>query len=102
MKGKYIMGLRFTREFKRIIEELTEAILKIDNFYQFFEMSKQEWLALTEEEQKEVAKTLADDVFYALGMDPKVEICGGIIEFLKENNIIQVSSKECILGIIEL
>ena len=96
------MGLRFTREFKRIIEELTDSILKIDCFYQFFEMSKQEWLALTEEEQKECAKTLADDVFYALGMDPKVEISSGMVEFFKESNSIHVTSKGTVVGIVKL
>ena len=96
------MGLRFTREFKRIIEELTEAILKIDCFYQFFEMSKQEWLALTEEERKECARTLADDVFYALGMDPKIQISEGIVEFSKDSNSIKVTSKGSNVGVIIL
>lgn len=96
------MGLKFTRDFKRIIDELTESILKIHSFYQFFEMSEEEWLGLGEDEKRECARTLADDVFYALGVDPIVEISEGVIEYYKSNNFIQITSKNNIVGIVKL
>jgi xylose isomerase len=102
VKGNKNMGLRFTREFKRIIDELSEGILKIDSFYELFEMTEKEWVCLSDEEKKECARTLADDIFYALGMDPIVEVAQGQVQYYRKENTIKVTSKENILGLIQL
>ncbi|WP_163192978.1 hypothetical protein [Clostridium thermarum] len=96
------MSLKFSREFKRIIDELTEGILKIESFYELFEMSEEQWAGLNDSEQKECARTLADDIFFALGMNPIVEVAQGSVQYVKEENVIKVSSNNNILEIIQL
>lgn len=84
------MALTYTREFKRIIEELAEGIMKIDGFYEFFDMSKNDWESLSLEEKFECAKTLADDVFYALGKEPTMPMCGAVLQYDKSEGIIKI------------
>ena len=84
------MALTYTREFKRIIEELAEGIMKINSFYEIFDMSKNDWDALSIEEKFECARTLADDVFYALGKEPVMPMCDAIIQYDKSEGIIRI------------
>jgi hypothetical protein len=85
------MGVKYIREYEEIIQELTDALYKIENFYEFFDMTAEDWIDIPESERKECALTLADDLFYALGNDPEITIGDGIIKHDKSKNIIVVS-----------
>ena len=57
------MSLKFSREYKRIIDELASALLVIEDIYSFLNMEKNIWEKFQDEERKELIKTLADDIF---------------------------------------
>jgi hypothetical protein len=84
------MGLKYTREYKQLIDELAFSIIGIDKFYEFFEMDENQWKALDNSEQKEIAKTLADDIFYALGLESEFQLNNGFIKYLAYENCIDV------------
>lgn len=84
------MGVKFNREYEDISNELTEAIYKIEDFYTFFEMNSMDFNALDEEERKDCAKTLADDLFYGLDVENIITVGIGNIEYNKEEYIIIV------------
>ncbi|CAM3412416.1 hypothetical protein [Marinicrinis lubricantis] len=84
------MGVKFGREYEQIHQELTEAISKIDKFYEMFEMSEFHWSHLAEDEQHKCAATLADDIFYALGEDPEIEVGSGKITYVHQLHHITV------------
>lgn len=96
------MALSYTREYKRIIEELAEGILKIHNFYDFFDMSDGDWNELSAEERFECARTLADDVFYALGKNPSINISNAEVKYQKSEGIIEIKTDCEILSKIQL
>ncbi|MBB3113792.1 hypothetical protein FHS18_005905 [Paenibacillus phyllosphaerae] len=85
------MGVKHAREYKEILEELTEAIGSIGDGYLFFEMEAAEWEGLEVEERKDVLEALADDVFYGLGEDPVIKVGGGMIAYRPKHHCIEVS-----------
>jgi hypothetical protein len=85
------MGVKYTREYEDIIVELTEAIYEIPNFYDFFDMTSEDWNDIPEDERKACASTLADDIFYALGNEPVLSVGSGTIKHNKVKNSIMVS-----------
>ncbi|MFD0712941.1 hypothetical protein [Paenibacillus sp. GCM10027626] len=85
------MGVRHAREYKEILEELTEAIGSIDDGYMFFEMEVSDWEALDAAERKDVMEALADDVFYGLGEDPVIKVGGGMVAYRPKHHCIEVS-----------
>ena len=85
------MGVKFAREYEDIVEELARAIGEIDDCYHFFEMTEADWTDLEEDEQKECLKTLADDVFFGLGTDPKIDIGQGILVYDLKRHVITVN-----------
>lgn len=86
------MGVKFNREYKDISDELTAAIATIDNCYEFFEMEEGDWLALDQSERYECVRTLSDDLFYALGMERKVSVGSGTVEYDAVKHCIKVFS----------
>ncbi|MDP4088549.1 MAG: hypothetical protein Q8930_04660 [Bacillota bacterium] len=91
------MALSYTREYKRIIDELAEGILKIHKFYEFFEMEERDWNQLSHDEKCECAKTLADDVFYALGRESFMNMCDSIIQYDEGKGLIAILEKDKVL-----
>lgn len=85
------MGIKYTREYEDIIKDLSAAIYQIQNFYEFFDITLEDWDNIPESEKKECAVTLADDIFYALGNNPILSVGDGIITHNTGNNIIIVS-----------
>ena len=88
------MGLKYTREYNSVIYELVAGIKLIDKFYEFFEMSEAQWNALVNSEQDEIAKTLADDIFYALGLESHFQLGNGFIKYLAYENCIDIHNVE--------
>jgi hypothetical protein len=96
------MGIKFNRDYEEISRELTEAVYNIDNFYTFFDMNQFDFNALTEDEKMDCAKTLADDLFYGLFTDNKIEIGSGMAEYDNEKHAITISDGKEYKKIIDL
>ncbi|MFB9330763.1 hypothetical protein ACFFSY_32885 [Paenibacillus aurantiacus] len=85
------MGVKHAREYKEILQELTEAIGSIGDGYLFFEMEEEEWTQMEAGERHDVLEALADDVFYGLGEDPVIKVGGGLVAYRAKHHCIEVS-----------
>jgi hypothetical protein len=85
------MGVKFGREYEDIMQELSGALVRMDKVNDSFEMSFEDWEQLEEEERLECIRTLADDLFYALGADPVMYIGGGKVMYDREHHIIKLA-----------
>lgn len=86
------MGLKFTREYDEIIDDFAEGIKNFNNFYEFLNMDENIWNEMPQEQQQEIIKTLADDLFYALGNDKIIDLGSDIIKYLSYENCIVISN----------
>lgn len=68
------MGVKFGREYAAIISEFSQALGPVDGIGAFLEMDAGEWEALGSEGQIDCIRTIADDLFYALGAEKEVSI----------------------------
>jgi hypothetical protein len=96
------MGIKFGREYEDIIHDFTEALLSIDECYAFLEMTAEEWNELEPDEHRECIKTLADDVFYGLGKDPKMRVGSCTVSHEKEKHVIVIHHEETLINVIYL
>lgn len=96
------MGVKFGREYNDIVNDLTTAIGQIRDCYDFFEMSEEDWTDMSSDEQAECLKTLADDVFFALGSDSTIQVGQGLLVYEKSKHIIKVDQGENIISLIQL
>jgi len=85
------MGVKFAREYKEIIEELTDALLEVEGSYEFLEMTALDWKELAAAERRECIRTMADDVFYGLGTEPTLMLGSGRVAYDAGSHRIQVS-----------
>jgi precorrin-6B methylase 2 len=85
------MGVRHAREYSDILKDLTEAVGAIDQSYEFFDMSREDWEGLETAEREEVIEALADDVFYGLGEQPSIVVGGGTVTYHHKHHVIEVS-----------
>ncbi|PZD96421.1 hypothetical protein DNH61_07895 [Paenibacillus sambharensis] len=85
------MGVRHAREYKEILEDLTEAVGGIEDSYTFFDMTAEEWEGLGPAERAEVLEALADDVFYGLGEESTIAVGSGHVTYHPKRHIIEVS-----------
>jgi hypothetical protein len=97
-----VMGVKFTREYSDIIKELTEEIIELSDFYEFFDMTEEDWNLITGEEQRECARTLADDIFYALGNEDTLSVGSGTVKYDKSQGIIKVINSSQLIKIVRL
>ncbi|GAB6992623.1 hypothetical protein [Paenibacillus pini] len=84
------MGVKHGRDYDVILSELTAAVGEIPDSYLFFEMEPNEWKELPGEDQHEVHEALAEDLFYALGTEPVIEVGSGVVMHDKENHRINI------------
>ena len=96
------MGVKFKREYEHIVEEMTDAIISIQDCYDLFEMNQEEWNEMDHEEQRACITTLADDIFYGLGNLPLLTIGSGKIEYDATNHILKVTSVPQVTHLIHL
>ena len=90
------MALQFSREYKRIIEEIADGLSNITDVYSILDMEKHLGRSL-DQDKIEFTKTLADDIFYAWSRpimiigDDKVEYSKekGEINIISQNNVIK-------------
>lgn len=67
------MGVRFNREYEDILKDFTEALASIEDSAEFVEMDVAEWHQLKPSMRQEIAQTIADDLFFALGEDAIID-----------------------------
>lgn len=96
------MGIAFKREYDLIIRDLMEAVQKIENFYEFFEMSQESWEALRKEEQIDCIRAMSNDVFYGLGGQPVLPIGSGMATYDREKGYIKIFDGEKCTQVIQL
>ncbi|MCI3922272.1 hypothetical protein MO973_18745 [Paenibacillus sp. TRM 82003] len=96
------MGVKFNREYKDIVQDLAVALRAIQDGYEAFEMTAEDWQSQDEAEQAEFMKTLADDIFYGLGKLSVMEIGSGKIEYDATNHIIKVYSDDKVVHVVQL
>lgn len=96
------MGIKFGKEYTDIIEDLKQAIGKIKGFYDFFEMTGEDWSELDADQQQDCLKTLADDIFYGLGSETSIQIGRGAVQHDPANHIIKVRDGDNLVSVIYL
>lgn len=96
------IGVKFGREYNDIVDDLSEAIVQVDSFYDFLDMSEQDWNRLSEFDQKECLKTLADDVFFALGNQRKIKLGRGVVFYSQQKHIITVEDGQNVTIVVKL
>ncbi|PZE20119.1 hypothetical protein [Paenibacillus xerothermodurans] len=96
------MGIKFGREYPDIITDFTEALCSIDECYTFLEMTPKEWQGLEPDEQRECIKTLADDVFYGLGTEPRMRIGTCTINYDREKHVIVIHHEDKLINVVYL
>ena len=84
------MGVKHGRDYGEILVELTGAVGRITDGYIFFEMEPEEWVSLPEESRQEVWEALAEDLFYALGNEPVIQVGSGVVIYDKETHRINI------------
>ncbi|WP_150275760.1 hypothetical protein [Paenibacillus tepidiphilus] len=84
------MGVKHGREYGEILTELTEAVGRISDSYVFFEMEPDEWKELPQESKQEVWEALAEDLFFALGDEPMIQVGSGVVIYDKDTHRINI------------
>lgn len=96
------MGVKFNREYEDISEDLSQALLSIEDCYEFFGMEAIDWQDMDHEERYECVRTLSDDLFYALGTDPKLGVGSGTVEYDKSKHMIKVTVNSQLTHVVKL
>ena len=96
------MGVKHGRDYADILNELTEAVGRISDGYLFFEMEPDEWQELPQESRLEVWEALAEDLFFALGDEPVIQVGGGVVIYDKETHRINILVGEEDLASVDL
>lgn len=84
------MGVKHGRDYEYILADLTAAVGRIPDSYIFFEMETSEWDNLSSEERAEVLEALAEDLFFALGTEPVIEVGSAVVVYDREGHRINV------------
>lgn len=75
------MGVKHGRDYEYILAELTEAVGRIPDSYDFFEMPSEDWEQLEDGERHEVLEALAEDLFYGLGSEPTISVGSAVVMY---------------------
>ncbi|MBT2292261.1 hypothetical protein J7E73_24665 [Paenibacillus albidus] len=84
------MGVKHGRDYSEILNDLTEAVGRISDGYVFFEMEPEEWQVLPQESKLEVWEALAEDLFFALGNEPVIEVGSAVVIYNKDTHRINI------------
>jgi hypothetical protein len=84
------MGLKYTKEYALIIDELTKALEDFENLQELFQMDLTDWQLFSKNQQVEILNTLSDDIFYALGSENQYIIENKKIKYNEENKSLDI------------
>lgn len=96
------MGIKFGREYNDIINDFTDALQGVEGCYDFLEMSADEWDSMNEAERKECMKTLADDLFYGLGVETQMSIGDCMVTHDPKRHFIRIDQGDAFTRVIHL
>jgi hypothetical protein len=96
------VGVKFTRAYREIIDDLVPAIASIRDCHLFLEMSPEDWSRMAEQERTECIRTLADDLFYGLGAERRIAVGSGLLEYDAEKHLIKVKPDSAVIHLINL
>lgn len=96
------MSIKYTRDYDKILDDLSRAIATIPAFYETFEMDAGEWNGLDENDKAVCLRTLADDVFYMLGSDPTATLGPGFAEYDPGHGIIKITASPHLVHVVAL
>lgn len=96
------MGVKFAREYEDIVEDLGRAIQRIEQFYKFFYMTDEDWGELPDDEQQACVKTLADDIFFALGSNRQISVGAGFVHYNADKHVLTVEDGRKIVTVVNL
>lgn len=96
------MSIRYTRDYDKILDDLSRAIATIPRFYEMFEMNVTEWTALSQNDKDVCLRTLADDVFYVLGADPSAPVGPGLAEYDAGHGVIKITAGPQLTHVVSL
>ncbi|MNB68938.1 hypothetical protein D3C81_222920 [compost metagenome] len=88
--GVIAVGVKHGRDYGDILNDLTKAVECIPDSYLFFEMDPEEWQKLPRESKLEVWEALAEDLFFALGNEPVIQVGSGVVIYDKEGHRINI------------
>lgn len=80
------MGVKHGRDYEYILADLMKAVSQISDSYLFFEMEPSEWDRLSDADREEVQEALAEDLFFALGTEPMIEVGSAIVIYDPEGH----------------
>jgi hypothetical protein len=83
------MGIKYTRVYSVLNDEFAEYLLEVEDLYDFFEMSKEEWNYHNDEDKRSLAKTVADDLFYGLSSENEINVGSAVVSLDNSNEIIK-------------
>ena len=84
------------------MNELIDAIGEVEDCYELLEIEETEWMKVSEEERRECLKTLADDVFFGLGSEPKMQLGQGYVIYDSHKHTIQIKYSDKVIRVINL
>lgn len=96
------MSIPYTRDYDKILDDLSRAISSIPQFYETFEMNAVEWTELSQNEKDICLRTLADDVFYVLGADPSTPVGPGLAQYDAGHGVIKITAGPQLTHVVSL
>lgn len=96
------MAISYSRDYDRILDDLSNALKTVPQFYEAFEMEASDWSSLSKDERDVCVRTLADDLFYVLGSEPSTDVGLGKAEYDASHGIIKVFAGVGLVHVVSL
>ena len=96
------MAIRYTREYDLILDDLSQALATVPDFYEAFDMDAEQWNELDRNERDICIRTLSDDLFYALGTEASFPVGSAVAEYDAGHGIIKIAATPQLVHVIPL
>jgi hypothetical protein len=101
-RRRLALGVKFNREYQEIIDDMIPAIASIPDCHSFFDMTLEEWTDMEAQDKGECLRTLADDLFYGLGVEHQIDVGAGTLEYDADKHLIKVKPDAAVVHVINL
>lgn len=75
------MAVRYKREYSHIIDDMAEALKRIEDNYTFLNMKEDQWKGLEDKVRGECLKTMSHDIIYGLGTQAQIYVGQGLVKY---------------------
>jgi hypothetical protein len=96
------VGVQFARDYVDIVDDLSQALLLVNKNYEFIGMSAGDWERLTSRQKQNCLQTMADDVIYALGRQPRLRFGESTVSYEHQVQAIMVNGTDDVTHVIHL